>query len=87
MKTCCTSLTEINQWHKDAVYVIGLMARRNAYFTDWDISDIVGSPPEGCPFTVNDLLRKAESDKQIRYSGEDDLLLDGSYRRIWIGVK
>lgn len=87
MKTCSDTLMDINQWHKDTVYVIGLMARRDAYFTSWDVTDLVGNPPVGCPFTVDDLLLEAENSKKIRYTGKDDMVYDGSCRKLWIGVK
>lgn len=87
MKICCDTLTEFNQWRKDAVYVIGIMARRDAYFTEWDVSDIVGPPPKGCSLTVDTLLTEAELAKHIRRVDAKDILVGGDVRTIWLGVK
>lgn len=87
MNTCSDTLVELNQWHKDALYVIGIMARRNAYFTEWDVTDIVGPPPKVTPSVfMNDLLALAAKEGMIRDTGNRDMLWDGAERIIWIGV-
>ena len=82
-----TYVDAAEQWYNDAKYVIGIMARRNAYFTDWDISDIVGPPPDGYNVDVYFLLVQAARDKLIKRAGHKDTLSDGTTRDIWIGVK
>ena len=87
MKTCCDTLIELNQWHKDAMYVIGIMARRNAYFTEWDVTDIVGPPPGVFPLiSIESLLLESASKGLIREATCQDYLVDGSKRTIWIGA-
>lgn len=85
MNSCYDTLVELSQWHKDVAYVIGIMARRNAYFTEWDVTDIVGPPPTNtCP-SVHEHLVRAAMDGKIRDTGRCDTLVDGSKRVIWIG--
>ena len=90
MKTCCDTeygaLTELNQWNKDVVYVIGIMARRNAYFKEWDVVDIVGEFGAKHNIFVRDILLQAAKEGIIRDTGHRDRLWDGTERVIWIGA-
>ena len=76
----------VAQWYNDVDYVIKLMARRNAYFTEWEVRDLVGPTPDGAAVTLTTLLENAEFCGTIRLATEEDTLVDGSKRAIWIGT-
>ena len=75
------------QWYRDARYVIGIMARRKAYFTECDVQDVVGLPPEKYHhIKISDLLYLASKENLIRDTGIRDKIFDNTERIIWIGV-